>query len=65
MKIIYPSKLTLLQSIQIPGVTLDSNLSSEIEIFIVGSGISSDKPDPVKEAIIIAEHHYKILITQD
>ena len=37
----------------VPGVTLDPNLTSEIEILIIGSGISSSKPEPIKDTIII------------
>ncbi|MEI6895490.1 MAG: cell division protein FtsZ [Colwellia sp.] len=38
----------------VPGVTLDSNLSSEIEILIIGSGISSEKSS-VNETVMAVE----------
>ena len=46
------SKVTNRAVLIVPGVTLDPDLSSEIEILIIGSGISSD-PAIVKEQTII------------
>ncbi|MBU2870547.1 cell division protein FtsZ [Colwellia sp. E2M01] len=47
------TKITNQSVLIVPGVTLDPNLSSEIEILIIGSGISSDTT--VKPTIKIAE----------
>ncbi|PKI16210.1 cell division protein FtsZ [Colwellia sp. 12G3] len=48
------TKVTNRSVLIVPGVTLEPNLSSEIEILIIGSGICSDKPKNKQEAIIIA-----------
>jgi cell division protein FtsZ len=44
----------------VPGVTLDPNLSSEIEILIIGSGISSVKPESIKDVIVHEENNSEL-----
>jgi cell division protein FtsZ len=47
------TKVTNRSVLIVPGVSLDPNLSSEIEILIIGSGISSETPVPIIEPIVI------------
>ncbi len=49
------SKVTNRSVLIVPGVSLEPNLSSEIEILIIGSGISSDNSKPIKESLIIKD----------
>jgi cell division protein FtsZ len=44
----------------VPGVTLDPNLSSEIEILIIGSGICSIKPESIKDVIVNEENNSEL-----
>ena len=44
----------------VPGVTLDPNLSSEIEILIIGSGICEVKPASIKDVIVNEENNNEL-----
>lgn len=44
----------------VPGVTLDPNLSSEIEILIIGSGICSIKPESIKDVVVNEENNSEL-----
>jgi len=49
------TKVTNRSVLIVPGVTLDTNLSSEIEILIIGSGICSDTAQPIKDIVVEVE----------
>jgi cell division protein FtsZ len=49
------TKVTNRSVLIVPGVSLDPNLSAEIEILIIGSGIASDVAKSIKPSIVINE----------
>ncbi len=53
------TKVTNQSVLIVPGVTLDPNLSSEIEILIIGSGICSVDSASIKEVIVLNEKNNK------
>lgn len=55
------TKVTNRSVLIVPGVSLEPNLSSEIEILIIGSGICSDKAQPTKATITIDDNESKTI----
>lgn len=49
------TKVTNRSVLIVPGVSLDPNLSAEIEILIIGSGIASEAAKSIKPSIVINE----------
>jgi cell division protein FtsZ len=54
------TKVTNRSVLIVPGVTLDPNLTSEIEILIIGSGITNDKITTIKPSSLIEDREQNL-----